>query len=57
MKSFDDQMFAKDDYYLSKEIFQKIQIICREIETRNLEKQMSEDTKHIPTSKTKLLKF
>lgn len=57
LKSFDEQMLDRDDYYLSKEILQIVQIICRQIEIRNLQHSIEDDLKHIPTAKNKLLKF
>ena len=37
----------------------KIELLkdCKEIEIRNLEKQILEETKHLPTIKKKLQKF
>lgn len=48
--------FNKIYYYLpSLDI--KINNLCKEIEIRNLEKQILEETKHLPTIKKKLQKF
>ncbi len=58
LKSFDNEtMLERFDYYVPDEILKKVQIICREIEIRNLEKQMLEDTKHTAPAKTRLIKF
>ncbi|OWG17560.1 hypothetical protein KDK82_1031 [Delftia sp. K82] len=57
LNSFNEQMIKKYDYYINKEVLQKIQIICREIEIKNLEKQILEETKHLTTAKAKLQKF
>lgn len=54
---YDDEMKFNKIYYYLPSLDIKINNLCKEIEIRNLEKQILEETKHLPTIKKKLQKF